>query len=454
MIQRSVRRSICFLLIAALCCGMNAAHAAQIAMDFAGDRQGGAPTANYTSTVLGTTVSVWDHVNTAVPSDWSGGDPTNGIPPTFVDGDTGATISYYYDAANTWTNGNFPNFHPMRGYLDDNLNNQPFVQLGGLSNWLAASGDPFWKMTVLRSTDNGRGFRNLNVGTGPVNNSWFKDTLPTGILTESIAGATLLASPAPISMESAVYYGNSDAMIVYDANFGLANHRGTIAAIILESTAAPTPEPYGDGTISINMAGRNPGYNLAPGAAAGVIPTTNWNNLDNSNFTSGTFGPFPLNDATGSKVANVTWSGTGTWGRSTAGNADHQMMSGHIEADTTGATTVTVTDLADNYAKYNVYVYVGDDAGNRLGELRFNGGPIQNFRSEIFDGTYTVGTDYFLFRHVTGDSFTVSVEPFGDLNANRTGIRGVQIIGVPEPSATVLALFGLVSFAAVRRRKR
>jgi hypothetical protein len=442
--------SFCFGMLTALC-GTSGVQAAEIAMNFAGNEQS-LPTGSYTSTSLGTLITTWDHIGN---SDWSGGNPGAGIPPTFVDSQTGATISFYYDATNTWSNATQPEDSPLHGYLDDGGNGQPFVQVGGLANWLAAAGHTHWQLTVLRSTDNGSGFRDLHVRSGAIDGTWYRDTLPVTAATNVIRGAAL--TPGPITMETDIYFGDSDGVVVFDPNFGRAGYRGTIAGVILQSAPGPVPGPetFGPGTISLNMEGRNPGYQLQSIQAAGVVPTTNWNNIDNAGAVDGTFGPIALDDANGEQIALLTWSGSGTWGRPSIGGPDGDMMAGHIEATDARSATVTVEGLADNYSKYDVYVYVGDDAGGRIGEISLNGGPLQTFTSKLFDGTYTAGTDYFLFEDVTGDSFTVSVEPQGDLAANRTGIRGVQVVGVPEPASVVLAglaVLGLAMGARMRRR--
>lgn len=191
-----------------------------------------------------------------------------------------------------------------------------------------------------------------------------------------------------------------------------------------------------DASISINFEGRTagPSVRVAPDGVAGVTPTSDWNNIDGTTNVSGVFGPFVVTGNNG-ETANVSWAATGTWSSTNTGtrtlpvtNNDANMMDGHIEGTGTGQASATVTGLADDFAQYDVYVYVGDDAGNRVGEIRFNGGPIQTFTSKVFDGTYTLGTDYFLFEDVTGDSFIVTVEPLNDDGANRTGIRGIQII--------------------------
>lgn len=220
----------------------------------------------------------------------------------------------------------------------------------------------------------------------------------------------------------------------------------------------PIPvEPFGPGSFAINMEGRNPPNPVASGETAGVVPVSNWNNIDNSTNVSGSFGPFQIAGSSGGQSATLTWSATGTWGRTALGNpgGDDEMMAGHIEATGAGEARATVSGLADNFSSYDVYVYVGDDAGDRNGEIRFNDGAPQTFTSKLFDGTYTEGTDYFLFQGITGDSFTVSVEPVNDDGANRTGIRGIQVVGVPEPTTGMLAALGIVlAMGACRLRRR
>ncbi len=251
-----------------------------------------------------------------------------------------------------------------------------------------------------------------------------------------------------------------------DNNLTLHNHDRIFHVDI---TAPAVPEPREAGSIGINFTGRINGdatpdqLRVASGASAGLPAgapgtTTAWNDLTaNVNTGSGVV------SADNGATATVEWGATGTWSTTATGNrivADEDpsadMMDGHIEATGNGQTFATVSGLADNYDSYDVYVYVGDDAGNRNGEISFNGGPIQNFTSKIFDGTFTEGIDYFLFSNVTGDSFTVSVEPQNDNGANRTGIRGIEIIGhvnvIPEPLSA--ALLGIASLTLIRRRAK
>ena len=240
----------------------------------------------------------------------------------------------------------------------------------------------------------------------------------------------------------------------------------------ISGTAPPPPppppvEPFAAGSIGVNFTGRVGGdgtpdeLRVASGASAGQAAgapgtTTDWNDMTaNVNTGSDT-----ASNAAGQEVT-VEWTATGTWSTTATGNRivanedpSGDMMDGHIEATGTGETTATVSGLADNFSSYDVYVYMGDDAGNRNGEVRFNGGGPINFTSKVFDGTFTEGTDYMLFQDITGDSFTVSVEPQNDDGANRTGIRGIEIHGVPEPSAMMLALIGLLlSVGGIRRRR-
>jgi hypothetical protein len=232
-------------------------------------------------------------------------------------------------------------------------------------------------------------------------------------------------------------------------------------------------ESFAAGAFGINFTGRlannttpdqlrvQSGASTTNNPPAGVPATTRiWNDVPTPGTASGTAslnGQDPLQHAT------VTWSAPGTWSYSATGsrivaaeNPNGDMKDGHIEGGSTAQATATVSGLSDNFSSYDVYVYVGDDAGGRQGELHFNNGAAQNFTSKLFDGTFTEGTDYFVFHNVTGDSFSVSVGPVGGLVANRTGIQGIEIVGaaVPEPSTFVLGALGLVTLVGVARRRR
>ncbi|NQU21797.1 MAG: PEP-CTERM sorting domain-containing protein [Candidatus Nealsonbacteria bacterium] len=227
--------------------------------------------------------------------------------------------------------------------------------------------------------------------------------------------------------------------------------------------------------ISINFTGRSSGgtpayLHVEAGESAlgvaGVNGNDVWNDLllYGDSGMRGTFGPWLVHGSM-DESALVTVSSRGTWSLSVEGkrtvpteDASGDLMDGWIAGDLNDHPyTVTVSGLGDDFPAYDVYVYFGDTYGGRTAEVTLNGSLTVPYTSTIFDGTFVAATgdnaaNYVAFRGVTGDSFVVTGG--GPGATNRTGPHGLEIVGVPEPSALVLLGMGAVSLLAYARRRR
>ncbi len=230
-------------------------------------------------------------------------------------------------------------------------------------------------------------------------------------------------------------------------------------------------------TIAANFSGRannaDPGATpdqllvqagTSAGAAAGVNGTTTFTDVTANYNGVGGDGPTTISGTEGSS-ADIIYSSQGTWSKTATGSrtvaaedASGDMTDGHIEGNSTNGIFVTL-DAINLVGTYDLYVYLGDDAGNRSGSITVDG-VTRTYTSQIFNGTFVdasagggMAGDYMVFSGLTGT--TQTIEMGGIDNPNRTGLYGFELIGtapIPEPSST--ALLGLGGLALLMRRKK
>ncbi len=210
--------------------------AAVIGINFGQNEQTEA-TGPYTSTALGVTVTNW---NFQSASDWSGNGQSFSA--------DGATLSIYHDASNTWRNADQPESSVLHGYLDDGpytsgAAERATVQVGGLLQWLASTGDTAWRITVLMSSGDATAFSPVSLWESDDTTGWFQNPpldewpgtagAPTASLTTTSTGDNVARHD-----ETTVHVGTSDAFVIQTSRDGTI--RGSVAGIIIESVPEPS----------------------------------------------------------------------------------------------------------------------------------------------------------------------------------------------------------------------
>jgi hypothetical protein len=229
----------------------------------------------------------------------------------------------------------------------------------------------------------------------------------------------------------------------------------------------------GAASIGVNYTGggnnSSPAVSLASTDAAGVVPQTNYNN-----FAGGSGTALALIDSAGAASgATLTYGSGGTY--SSIGGAAIAPADGNEKLNTGfifGNATVTVSGVP--YSRYDVYVYMLNDAAGRVETTSLTaGGPAQTFyggsaaandaghvdqnAATPYVYTRTISTDvavpttagdYVLFSGLTTPSFQFTTAATG--NGYLNGFQIVQ--NVPEPAA--LGFLGLASLAALTCRRR
>jgi len=276
---------------------------------------------------------------------------------------------------------------------------------------------------------------------------------------------------------SRFFDGNLMELLIYDRALTPAE-QNSVGSYLEEKYGLTTA--YGPPTAigaTFNGATADQYTILQPGDIAGVVPTTNWNNLDTTGGGLGfSFGPQALVDDTGA-ATTVTVSSSLSSGYNANGGIgnstpDHTLMNGILNYTTSSdGGSIDVSGLNGFAQLYDLYVYI--EAGtnnNRDIEAMVAGLTIRGQDRGGFDGVFTLadgtldGTtdhDYILFSGLTGDSFSIGLD--NPLNNGRAGIAGFQIVAVPaapevipEPSVLLIwsLLAGLGIGAGWRRRTK
>ncbi len=202
--------------------------------------------------------------------------------------------------------------------------------------------------------------------------------------------------------------------------------------------------------------------------SAGVVSQVNWNNTNaegadvSAGFTRTTLdiaSPIAdtLVDNTGvDSGATVSWFASSTWSPVSAGtDGDGALMSDFLQP-ANGTASVTFSDLT--YDTYDVYLYFGRGQyaninGDTTADISI--GATTKTVTMSGEGTGFAGfvedVNYVRFSGVTGSSFTAS---FDHISGSFTaGIKGIQVVAVPEPSTAAL-LAGCLGLGHVMMRRR
>jgi hypothetical protein len=249
-------------------------------------------------------------------------------------------------------------------------------------------------------------------------------------------------------------------------------HRGQAAALIAGFVVlvAAGISSHAAG-IGINFTGggnaSSPAISLLPTDVAGVVPQSNFNNISGGSGAALAL----VNNSGAATPATLTFTSSGTYssigepGIAPAGG-DEKLNTGFVYGN--GSFTVAAVP----FARYDVYVYMLNDAPGRIETTSLTaGGPAQTFfgaaatpndaghvdqnAATSYVYTQTVSTnsaaatpngDYVLFAGLTAPSFT-----FTDTAPGNGYLNGFQVVeNLPEPGA--LGVCAVTGLAALLRR--
>lgn len=219
---------------------------------------------------------------------------------------------------------------------------------------------------------------------------------------------------------------------------------------------------------------------------SGVVPISNYNNITQAAGT-----PFAITDSTGLNPVTLTLTGPGAgngYSNATVGNGGNfSLMHGYLDAGgvggqgSTGTGTASVTLTFTNLTSpaYDFYVYTLGDAarpgniGDGLPQYTVNGTDyFAAVQGGAFSGTFVRdGTqptqltqfpnpnnltqgNYLLVEGVTPVNGTITLVANADNRTFRSPVNGLELIAVPEPSTTAMAVLGLLGAVVVFQVRR
>jgi PEP-CTERM motif-containing protein len=235
-------------------------------------------------------------------------------------------------------------------------------------------------------------------------------------------------------------------------------------SIAIKFASEVTDGAGGDGNSQVN-------------GAAGVLNTVTWNNLTGANSAAPALLTADVAGAPTATAATAVWTSAGTWSstglgeeNNTAAHGDNRdLMAGYLDTGAVGGVPVSITVAnlppVAGFPFFDVYVYIQGGVNGRGGNYTIGGTTLDHVGDAAFGGTFvqdtvdpgtTAGSNYIVFRGLSGSGFTLNTLPLiGD--PARAPVNGIEIVASPVPEPSTLALLGLgvitVGGIAWRRRR-
>ena len=264
-----------------------------------------------------------------------------------------------------------------------------------------------------------------------------------------VSGGSINAGADLLTVTNHLKIGTTNYQIDDGNLFKLGGDLATGFDLTLSGGTLDIAGPPNNAAIGVNFTyDRDGGTHSNIGdAEAGYIAQTGWNDVDITNQNNTSLGPVEITGGQG-ESAEFSWQFTGSW-RATALDGgglagDDNLMDGYFEStDYAGAPSrISITGL-DEYAEYDVYVYLTHDepnSGTRSGSIKLNDNPEESIT--VMSGTggfagYVLedlgqGINVLKFEGVTGENFEILMG--GPDVPNRFGPAGIQIVTATAPA--------------------
>jgi hypothetical protein len=238
----------------------------------------------------------------------------------------------------------------------------------------------------------------------------------------------------------------------------------------LASTAEASPNGR---SIAIHFGTEQPAAGSPVNGAAGVLNTVNWNNLSFPTQATPQLLTVDLNSGSVASVATIIWSSNNTWSstglgeeNNTATGENRDLMAGYLDTGGLGGVGVSINVTGLNASGfslgYDVYVYIQGGVNGRGGDYTLGGVTNSHTGDSAFNGTFIedndlagtpAGSNYMIFKNVTGDSFTLTGTPLVG-NPARAPVNGIEIrAAIPEPTSIAALAGGIGVLLGLRHRK-